>query len=113
MRVNSREIQNDDLATQVVEAVSNFVEQMMQDVGTEFDLMEVRVNLKDGRVFVAWEDYSEEVEKTQNIINEAVELKAQLEAATDELQKAVIIAKIGKLAEEYYSLTGMNLYEVI
>ena len=112
MKVKSSEVIG-DIVGELIGSIGDYEGQLRDNVGAEYPLTEVRVNLKEGRVFVVWEDYSEEEQVIEELTNQAIEIKDRIESTDYEVEKAVLVAKLGEIDEKYYELAGVHIYEVI
>lgn len=113
MKVESLEVADASLVEKIVNAVKPSEPDLRASVNANYPLTEIRVNLKEGKVFVVWEDYSEEEQRIKELTQEALAIKEQLKTTTDEVKKAVLVSKLGQIDEEYKRLTGVEIYEVI
>jgi len=109
MKVESKEVTTATVKD-VIAAVQPYLEQLRTDVGAKYPLTEIRVNVKEGRVFVVWEDYSEEEQRTNALIDEYLQLKSQL---TDPVKQPSLMARMIEIANEFKQLTGLNIEEVV
>lgn len=112
MKIESKEVVG-DAVNEVVNVVSGYEKQLRELAEANYPLTEIRVNLETGKVFVVWKDYSEEENRIAELTQKALETKKKLEETTDEVQKAVLMAELGKINEEYVRLAETPIYEVI
>ena len=110
MRLNSGEVSNADLVSKIVDTVQSFAKDCQTDVGASYPVTEIRVNLKEGRVFVVWEDYSDEERRTNALIDEYLKLKSELE---DPVRQPSLMARLMEITREFKQLTGLNIEEVV
>lgn len=112
MKVESKEVVG-DIVDEVINVVSGYEKQLRELAKANYPLTEVRVNLETGQVFIVWKDYTEEENRIAELTQKALEIKKKLKETTDEVQKAVLMAELGKINEEYVKLAGTPIYEVI
>ena len=112
LRVESKEVVG-DVVDEIVKVISEYEKQLRELAEANYPLTEVRVNLEEGRIFVVWKDYTEEENRIAELTQKALEIKKKLEETTDDVQKAVLMAELGKINEEYVKLAGTPIYEVI
>ena len=112
LRTESKEVVG-DIADEVINVVSGYEKQLRELAEANYPLTEIRVNLETKQVYIVWKDYSEEEKRIAELTQKALEIKKKLEETTDDVQKAVLMAELGKINEEYVKLTGTPIYEVI
>ena len=112
MKVKSKEVVG-DFVVEMVNIVGKYEKQLRELAEANYPLTEVRINLETKQVFVVWKDYSEEENRIAKLTQRVLEIKKKLEKTTDEVQKAVLMAELGKINEEYVKLTKIPIYEVI
>ena len=85
-----------------------------------YDVVRIDVSeLKDlttATALVYIEDRSDDEARLQELVNEALSLKARLDDTTNpptELEKAVIYNRFGEIDKEVKALCGMSIYELI
>lgn len=113
MKVESAEIKDEEFVSKVVDAVKQMEEEITTLVGIEYGITELRVNLKEGRVFVVWENYADDVEILKKIIANIVEAYEQLQQAKTEVERADAIIALGKLNEQLNRVVSISLRDVI
>ena len=112
LRTESKEVVG-DVVNEVVNVVNRYEKQLRELAGANYPLTEIRVNFETKQVFVVWKDYSEEEQRIAELTKRAMEIKESLASETDEVKKAVLIAELGQINEEYVKLAGVQIYEVI
>jgi len=110
LRVESREVVNTDVVKKIISDVVKYAEELQKSVNANYSIVEVRINLKENRVFVIWEDYSDEESKVKQLIEKYVELKQRLE---DPIKQPSLMCELIKIADEFKKITGINIEEVV
>ena len=125
MKFDSKEIKNSELSRRIVDVVKGYIDEILGEFDNRFviEVVDVRVNIKDGRVFVLYSDYSEEEERLHRILSEAMSIKAQLNEELskddpDNIKIVVLENKLSKLVDEFNKLKPVlkldyELYDVI
>jgi len=112
MRTESKEVVG-DVVNEVINVVSGYEKRLRELAEANYLLTEIRVNVETEQIFVVWKDYSEEEKRIAELTKKAMEIKELLATETDEVKKAVLVAELGKINEEYQKLAGIPIYEVI
>ena len=112
MRQESKEI-IDVKVDELKQLVGQYEKDLRTIASAPYPLTEIRINLKEQRVFVVWEDYSDEEAAVKSLITEAVNVKNQLANTTDDVQKAILLYQMGEIDKQYKSLTGFSISEVV
>ena len=110
MRVVSREILNPELIEKVINSIEGFIDQMQKDVGAEYPLVSIEIELETRKIYVTWRDYSDEEARVRHLIERYMELKQKL---ADPLKQPTLFSEIIKIAEEFKRLTGLSIEEVV
>lgn len=112
MKQESKEI-IDAKVNELKQLVSQYEKDLRTAAGALYPLTEIRINLKEQRVFVVWENYSDEEAAVKSLITEAIDIKNQLSNTTDDVQKAILLYRLGEIDKQYKSLTGFSISEVV
>ena len=115
MKLESLEIKNKTLSQNIIDSVSKYLDDLKKELpNPEYStIIDVRVRLSEGKVYVMYEDKTNEAKRIKDIIQNALELKSKIDATTDPVEKAELIYELGNLSKEYKELTGMDLSMVI
>ena len=113
MKVESVEIKDEEFVSKVIDATKQMETDMKTLVNTEYDIIELRVNLKEGRVFVVWENYDDDVNTIKSIVSDIVKANEQLEKAESDVEKADAIIKLGKLNDNLNRIYKVSLKDAI
>jgi len=110
VKVESAEIKDEEFVSKVVDSVSLFAKDAQSIASISYLVTELRINLKENRVFVVWEDYSEEEKRIEELINEYMSVKTQIK---DPITQPTLMMELINIANEFKKLTGMNIEEVV
>ena len=113
MKVESAEIKDEEFVSKVIDATKQMETDIKSLVNTEYDIIELRVNLKEGRVFVIWENYDDDVNAIKSIVSDIVKANEQLEKAESDVEKADAIIKLGKLNDNLNRIYKVSLKDAI
>ena len=115
MKLESLEIKNKTLTQNIINSVSKYLDDLKKELPNPdySTIIDVRVRLSEGKVYVMYEDKTDEAKRIKDIIQNALELKSKIDATTDPVEKAELIYELGNLSKEYKELTGMDLSMVI
>jgi len=125
MKFDSKEIKNSELSRRIVDVVKGYIDEILDEFDNRFviEVVDVRVSIKDDRVFVLYNDYSEEEERLHRILSEAMSIKVQLSEELskddpDNIKIVVLENKLSKLVDEFNKLKPVlkldyELYDVI
>ena len=125
MKFDSKEVKNSELSRRIVDVVKGYIDEILDEFDNRFviEVVDVRVSIKDDRVFVLYNDYSEEEERLHRILSEAMSIKVQLSEELskddpDNIKIVVLENKLSKLVDEFNKLKPVlkldyELYDVI
>jgi hypothetical protein len=125
MKFESKQLAN----VTTIQGIVDVVNQYMTDILSEFadpsiiEITGIKVDVKNGNVYVMYNDYTEEQTKLQNILSEAIVVKTDLEtelssSTPDNVKIALLQNKLGKLASDFDELKPIlkithEFYDVI
>jgi len=110
VKVLSNEILDKVLVDNLINSTNTYMNDVQTNVGAQYPITELRINFKENRVFAVWDDYSDEEQRSTQLIEEYSSLKVQL---TDPLAQPTLFKQLIDIANEFKQLTGMNIEEVV
>jgi len=111
MKTDSVEIMDTTLVSNIVSQVQQIESQLKTAANTTFPITEVRVNIKDNRVFVVWDDYTDDEQVLQAIIPEIETNVQSWRTATDEVDRMDAIMKL-KDIEDSIKQYNVNVRDI-
>jgi len=125
MKFESKEITNSTTIQNIINAVNQYVKDIMSEFKdpTVIEITSVKVDLKNNKVYVMYNDYTEEMKKIQELITKALSIKNEISkeissSKPDETKLAILYGELSSIDNEYYKITSSigvpkHIYEVI
>jgi len=115
MELKSTQITNENLVQNILNAISPYLEQLSENVD---ELIGIKIDFKEQTVYILYFDYTEERQRLQEIVSQALIIKEQLQHETDVIKVAVLQGRLTELAKEYDKLKeilnlDLELYDLI
>lgn len=125
MKNESKQLTN----TATIQSIVDAVNQYMTDVLSEFtdpavvEITSIKVDIKTGNVYVVYNDYTEDIQKAQELISKALTIQKAINdekalTSPDETKIAILQGDLSNIDKEFYEVTKKmgapkRIYEVI
>jgi len=109
VKQESKIISNEKITNQIIQALNQYLKDIQTtefEDNTVIEITSLKINLKNNNVYVIYNDYTEEQNKMQNILSEAITVKSELETELaqdkpDQVKIAILQGKLNNLAEKF------------
>lgn len=125
MRSESKMIKNDEISSNIVENIKQYVDDLLNefDDSDVIKITSIKVDISNGNVFIMYNDYTEDKDKLQKVILDVHNVKLELDKELskkklDGIKIVVLQNKLNKLVDEFNKLKRVlgisyELYDVI
>lgn len=125
MKNESKQLTNTTTISNIISAVSQYITDILSEFSdpTVIKITSIKTDLKSNSVYVQYNDYTEEVQKSQELISKALTIQKAINdekalTSPDETKIAILQGDLSNLDNEYYEVTSKmgtptRIFEVI
>lgn len=125
MKNESKQLANVTTISNIISAVSQYITDILSEFSdpTVIEITSIKTDLKSNSVYVQYNDYTEEVQKSQELISQALTIQKAIDdekasTSPDETKIAVLQGDLSNIDKEFYEVTKKmgapkRIFEVI
>ncbi len=125
MKNESKQLTNTTTISNIISAVSQYITDILSEFSdpTVIEITSIKTDLKSNSVYVQYNDYTEEVQKSQELISQALTIQKAINdekalTSPDETKIAVLQGDLSNIDKEFYEVTKKmgapkRIFEVI
>ncbi len=112
MKNESKQLTNTTTISNIISAVSQYITDILSEFSdpTVIEITSIKTDLKSNSVYVQYNDYTEEVQKSQELISQALTIQKAINdekalTSPDETKIAVLQGDLSNIDKEFYEVT--------